>query len=225
MKKIEFLEYYFLKIIKNWWIIIIFIPDFIQKILGLDSLYFSSRHSKEIEDVLNWLSPWWIWVALIAFWFIHLRIIYKLWKEDTSSPTPTGQYDSIPESYTNIIRRLEKLMPENPERVRENFARGYKCLTEPDSRDIKTAISIHFNAYKIIRDFLIAYFTEMSVNVQISIKISQIRTKFEDNLSKLEEYNNEIGQNNNLQIGEYEVRQLIENINNNLNSLFAHFKL
>lgn len=224
MKIDKFLKYYFSKVIKGWWIIIvIFIPSLEQKILELDSFYFKSLHSKYIENVFNLLNPWWVWIAVALFWIIHLIIIYKLWDKGVCAEIIAAQYDNIPESYATILREVERFIPDKSDQIKKSLTCGYKCLTEPSKRDIKTAISTHFNAYKNIKDFLIDYFNSGETNFQITVEISQIRLKFESNLSQLEGHNNVVGQNNNLSIGEHDAYKLIDDINSSLNSLFAYF--
>ena len=224
VKKIKFLQFYFLRVIKKWWLIFaVFIPALKPLVLELDATYFKSLHEAELEIVFNWLSSWWVWIALIIFWFIHLIIIYQLWNNPDETKVMAAQYDNISESYATILRSVDRFLPDKSDQIRESLVCGYKCLTEPAKRDIKTAISTHFNAYKNIKDFLISYFNSDKINFQITVEISQIKLNFENNLSKLESHNISAGQNVNLTAGEHDIRKLIDDITVNLNSLFAYF--
>ena len=143
MKIIEFLKYYSTKILKRFLTIIVAISTFGYLILRVSSFFLKSQYPqyyKIIEGILNWLNPWWIWIIVIVFWLVHMEIIYKLWKEGPGSQITAVQYDSVPEIYTSIVRKIEKLAPKRSVQVREDFAHGYRCLTKLANRDIKTAI-------------------------------------------------------------------------------------
>ena len=217
----EFVKYYSFKVLKIWWAIIIFIiPSFKQKILeSLQTFDPPPEFTHHIEKTLDWLNPWWKWVAVIILWVLHIMVIYKLWNRNRITSISVGLNDS----YEDIMRKVEKFIPQKSAEFKESFSAGYKCLK--DGHDFKTAISIHFGAYSIIRGFLIEYFSDQNLNAEISVEISEIRAKFENNFSELMDYNNAIGRNDNLTIDEHGTRQLIEKINDNLKSLFSNFKV
>lgn len=228
MEIIEFLKYYFSEVIKKWVIIFIFlVPSLVPTIVDTIYFYFGSQYSEDSKNILIWIRSWWVWIFISAFFILNVKIIYRLWKEKKEEVENQGslQHINIPESYKAIVRKLEQFAPERSEKIRKNFAYGHKCLTELANPDIKTAISIHFSAYKSIQDFLTKYFndTRSSANVQITVEISEIKAKFEENFSQLWEHNDTIGKNENFQIDKHEANKLIENINDNLIALFAHF--
>lgn len=219
----RFIKFYFSKVLKRWWLIIFVIPT-IPKYLSEISLFFlGPEHSQNIENTLSLLKPfksWLIWFVILVYLCLDMKIIYELWKEkENKSPL---QDDKLPEKYVNIANKLDILFPSRSINIREKFSSGYRCLTEINHRDINTAICIHFGAYKEIQDFLIVFLR--SGNVEITVKMSEIRSKFESNFFQLEEYNNTIGQNKNQMINEHDVQKLIGDINDNLNSLFAHLQ-
>ena len=192
----KFLDYYRSRALKIWWPVVFFIiPNLDEWILKASSTFVQNpKHLDFIEKTLNWLDPWWKWIVVIVIWFVHTKIIYELWSENISKPFPTGLGDS----YGNIVKKVEKLIPEKSGEFKEIFSDGYRCLK--DSSDIKTAIPIHLNAYRIIRDFLIEYFSGVNAGVQISLEMSNIRTNFENNFSELEKHNDKIERNDNLLI-------------------------
>lgn len=221
MKIGKFLKYYFSEIIRTWWVIIIFIPTFIPKFLILFSFYFGIEYSVGVEKILNWLSPLGKWVIPVTFLFVHIRVIYKLWKENTSKPIPIESSSDVSEKYDRIIRKVEKFIPEKSKEFKENLSKGYKCLVSSD--DIKTAISEHFDAYKIIKDFFDEHFRSTSVDVRISKEVLELKNFFENNFSELKDYNDRIGRNENVQIYTHTIRKLTDNINDNLSSIFSSF--
>ena len=219
MRLFDFLRYYFDKVIKKWWIVIaVFIPALKPVVLSLDQTYYKSVYSKNIETIFNLLNPFWIWVAVAIFLIIHLPIIYKLWVHKVNNPFP-AEGNILPSDYSNIIRKIEQLAPEVSANIKENFYQGYVCLTELSKRDVKTAICIHFNAYKSVRDVLLKCFNGEITGFQITVEASDFKAKFENNFSTLKEYYNIVGNNESLTVGEHEVGKLVRDMNDNLNSL------
>lgn len=222
MKNGKFLKYYFSKIIKRWWVIITFILFFIPEFLNFLSFYVRTEYISGIEKIFNRLSPWWKWVILfLTLWFAHTRVIYKLWKKIISKPIPTEPSSDVPEKYDRIIRKVEKIIPEKAKEFKENLSEGYKCLVSSD--DIKTAISEHFDAYKIIKDFFDEHFRSRSVDVKISKEVLEFKNCFEENFSGLKDYNDKIGRNEDVPIYTHKIRELTDNINDNLSSIFSYF--
>jgi len=216
---IQFSKYYISKITKSWWTAILLIPTIIQKILS-SILFVFPEYANNFEIILDLLTSKKKWILVGILLFLHIKIIYELWTRKVNEPISAG----LSSSYENIVNNVNRFIPSKSTDFYKFFSDGYKCLNKEQGHDIKTAISTHLSAYRIIRDFLIAYFNK-SASVQITVDMSDIRAKFESNFSLLENYNNAIGRNENALPDEYDIRKLLDDINDNLGSIFALFKL
>jgi hypothetical protein len=161
----------------------------------------------------KWFASNGILILLIIFIIINVIKFYSLWKEREK----VIEYNNLPESYKRIVEKMDRLIPDKSNELRQDFAIGYKCLYANDCRDINTAVAVYFAAYKKIQDFLINYLN----NLEITEEMLKIISKFDSNFSKLENYNINIGTNNGL-LDDIDVQKLIKDINNNLNSLISY---
>lgn len=229
----HYLKPYFRETIKEWkyWLalLLIFVTASLEKNVVDICNYFDlpSFCVNYSDKFFNWLKYWlkslW-WLIIVCFvLFIHLKATYQVWKEMKSDLSLVKQYDNVPNSYKAIMGKVESLLPEKSGEIRKNFATGYTCLTEAGIRDVNTAVSEHFSAYRIIREFLIEYFNTRNTSVPITVEISRIRAAFDKNFSELKRYNDRIGENKNPSIEERDILQLTDDINNNLKSLLAYF--
>jgi regulator of sigma D len=209
----EFLKFYFKKFLKIFWPIIFYtIPNIKENILKANSTYRVIPNDYLI-NVLNSIKPWiWRAIALFLIWFIHMMIMYKLWNKK-EEPISTGlSYD-----YNYILEKISKLKPEILEEVNKLFQLGYKCLKDFNHNDIKTAIQAHFNAYRIIIEYL------ESPNSPKITQVSKFYPLLKKNFNQLKKYNDEIGNNSVSSIDEYTIRKLINDINDNLKAIFVYF--
>ena len=100
--------------------------------------------------------------------------------------------------------------------------RAYKNLSA--EKDLKLIINTHFCAYKVIYDIINDMYKKQDKRLVISQESTEIKLKFDDNFRELQEYNKLIGCNNNVNQELHKIRILINNINDNLNSLFGYMQ-
>jgi hypothetical protein len=210
-----FLKYYIKNVLKKGWIYLAPLPLIERQLLDWETLIFRGKYSSSIEQFFNSINPYWIFVVIFLFLFAHISIIYNLRKQIQAY----ALNEDVPDSYKNIIRKIEKIDPKIAEGVKKDFFFGNNCLSKAGSRDVKTAVSILFTAYKPVREIIEKCFNGEIKSFQIDKNVSEIRVKFDDNFNKLEEYNNTIGNTGNLSVGDFEIDQLINKLNCNLNSL------
>jgi hypothetical protein len=213
----EFLKFYVKKILKRIWVIIFyFIPNINEYILKANSTYRLIPNDYLI-NVLGLIKPWmWRAIALFLIWFIHIRVMYELWNKK-EEPISTGlSYD-----YNFILKKISKLKPESFKEIEKYFQLGYECLKDFNHTDIKTAISIYFNAYRIIDNSLIECFRNPDISrIQ---EVSEFYNCFKQNFYQLKDYNDKIGNNVALSTDdEHTIRKLIDKINDNLKAIFAY---
>jgi hypothetical protein len=213
---LNFIKFYYHKVIRRWWSFFIFIPILLPKTSEFASFYLGSD-IPNFQKLTSILSPWWKWITILVFLLANIHVIYEVWKEKKDESS--SKDDQIPEKYVNISKKLDHLLPSKSVQIREGFSSGYKCLTELKNKDLNTAICVHFGAYKEIRLFLRDLLKNGN---EVTVEVLQIRSKFEANCSQLEEINNDIGTNSNPIRNEHDVQKLIDDINDNLNSLFTH---
>jgi len=218
----EFCKYYIRGSLKTWWPIVFFIIPHIKEWILKNISFYKPEMFTSTKLILDKFDPWWVWIAIFFILLAHIKIIYELW--DFANNKKQYSLESMDPSYEFILNKVNKYIPDKYPEFKKVFRLGYESLKR-DSLDIKTAIQAHYNAYKIIYDFLKKYFTSDKEFVQVSIELVQIREKFEQNFLKLKEYNGTLGINNNIPNSEYKISELIDNINNNLKSFFAEFGL
>jgi len=212
---LEFLKYYWQTVLRKGWSFLLGVPYLLKFVPEFDLAY-GFNISPIIKILNDYLIPWWKWIIIFVFFLLHVKAIYDLWKRKES---PLLQGD-IPDKYENIAKKLDIFLGEKTMQIREDFAHGNECLTGEVRKDINTAICIHFGAYKNIRDG----FQNLLRNGKITMttEMSTIKEKFEMNYSYLKKYNDDVGRNNSSTINYHDIRKLIDDINDNLNSLFAH---
>ena len=195
----EFLNYY-KNVFEGWRFVTLSLIGFISFLIP----------SNQLSLCLKFL------ILISTFCLINIIALYKLWNEKNKKILL-----EMKKEYELILDKLTVLNLENTKvnEIKKYFTMGCNFLKEENFK-IKNVILYHFNAYKIIYDFLKNYLQNSKTKIREVFNCFYI---FEKNFKELEEYNKKIGMNENLSITEHHLRELIDNINDNLNFILSQF--
>ncbi|NQU84219.1 MAG: hypothetical protein HQ541_00510 [Mariniphaga sp.] len=193
-------------------------PAFIGSLPFLITSYFGEQSGDFVNSIIGLIEQYHIalWVLGVVFWILHVQLIYKLFNLDNR-----GYEVDLPDKYNNILKYIKIIAPEGVLEISQRLNSAHKALLEDD---YKLIINNHFSVYKIIFDFIDNMHKTQDERLIISIESSEIKLKFEKNFKELQEYNKSIGCNKHKGSDIHSVRKLVENISDNLNSLFGYIK-
>lgn len=220
IKMWKFIKFYFSNVIRTIWSILFTLPFAILGILEGANDY--KWITLEVKDQITiWLSHSWWWILLVVFWILNVRAIYRLSQKTELTGKSTGQ-NILSDTYEDLAKKMDKLVPEKSIEVREIFGKGEKYLN--DSGKERLATTKHFEAYRIVKDSLDKQIEDGKIG-QITVEMVEMKSRFLDNYSQIKKYNDDIGCNKDFILDKYALRKLIEQINENLNGFFSNIDL
>ena len=222
----SFLADYYKKVAKAYLILVVVIIPIVDKKVVEAVRTYQPQHIEKIKAIFETLNPFWIWLAAVVILLTHIYYMYKLWKENQSTSsegvgtnTVTRYKTGMNTEYESITRHVENYIPNQCENFNKALHNGYQ--SRYNEKGITTTISSHFEAYTIIKNFLGTYFERSDVS--INTEMLKIKDEFSKNYLQLEKYNNECGTNS-LSVSEHAISELLDNINDNVKSLFVAIK-
>jgi hypothetical protein len=124
--------------------------------------------------------------------------------------------------YETVTIKVENTFPSIGSKFRKELQHSYSCLSS-QNLDIKTTITTHFGAYRLVKDSILDLLKTPPQGLQMSTEIGDVLSKFNNNIKSLEDHFNTNAKNNTLQIDEFGVRALLSNINQNIIALLCLF--
>ncbi|MDO8659821.1 MAG: hypothetical protein Q7K54_04465 [Candidatus Parcubacteria bacterium] len=216
---LNFLKYYFSKILRTWWSVLLALPLVPALAKKCIDFYLGEKFSNYLSPLVGLFYKYHFqsWVLFFAFWWLHVWLIYKLYNSTFAI------YDvGLSEKCSNILNHINRLFPEKSSKVMAALKLADKNYLS--SENFKLIIFTNFSAHKIIYDIIDKIYNTKDVRLEISQQSSEIKSRYDNNFRELQEYNRLIGCNDTIDKNVHEIRKLVEDINDSLNSLFGYIQ-
>lgn len=221
----SFITQFYKNILFKCLLALISLPAFFEDTIVMSAESYFPKYEDRIHDIVSETAIVLKWGAILLIIFFHIQALYSLWEKKVKKEEK-GVDVGPSEGYENVLRGVEVLIPEEAQKLRNIFSKAQKKMIDPDrNHDMRVSIQSHYKAYKIIMDFLEQHFRSGGPNVEMTKQISELRSKFRDNYNELENHEYVVGKNEYLEIDENDLKKLIDNINENLSSLFQRMKV
>lgn len=217
-----FTEYYYPKVLRRWYVLLVLvIPALIGAGLSYASLVDSNAPSA-IKDFFNTL-PFYVWISIIFFFVLifilfHIKALYDFWSITEQEGLDIGLGDS----YEDVIEKIEKFLPQHKSNLKRSLSKAEQNLLYPKKHhDLKVSVQQHYYAYRIINDCLVELFSGGWLAINITPENTELRGYFDQNFQELAMLDSQVGSDTPLSYSEHQIRELIDQINANLNSIFS----
>lgn len=217
---VSFLKYYVSNLVKKWQALIVFVPKVISGAFEIFSISLP-KHNEILIFLANLealYQHYFLWILLLYFIIVNFWITFDLWKKNNlmeGESIPTGLNDD----YEVIADFVREVTPANYNSFIVKLKRAYKFYIKQNS--VKNIICTHFSVYHSI-DVIIKDCHKQRT-IPRSTNTTSLIDAFNKNYKEINRLNDEIGKNKSINPDTLSVYSLIQETNNNLQSLFPYY--
>ncbi len=216
----NFLKYYFRRLSKRWWLIVVLIPKLLPQALELYTFYFpeDTETPVNVTNLIDKYAQDFPWILLLTFILANILITFDLWKkleQMKEESVSTGLNDD----YEAIADWVRVISPTKYDGFMKKLKIAYKHYTKQNS--VNNIICTHFSVYRLIDEIIKDCYKEKTI--QRSTNTTQLTDAFIDNYKEFNRLNDEIGKNNPIDTDIFSANKMIRNTNDNLRSIFPYY--